>query len=168
MNISADPIAILALIISAIALGWNIYRDVIQKPKFEIITGIFKAIYGPGQVSKNQHISLRALNHGPGKNRVVTVVMATRSSFHFMRKKKFKKIGVMPLAINHPMCNDAARASRLVEPGEEVVFAFPFDKECLLKEEYALLGICDIYGNYSWCSKKEMREMKSRYKTAFS
>jgi len=165
---SFDLIAIIALIISGIALGWNIYRDVIQKPKFEIITAIYNTIDGLGKTSKEQHISLRALNHGPGKNRVVTVALASRTSFHFVRRKKYKKMAVMPWATHHPMCNEAARTSRLVEPGEEVVFAFPFDKECCLSEDYQILGICDVFGRYSWCSKKDLNEMKSRYKKTFS
>lgn len=159
----SDYISIAALSLAVFALGWNIYRDVLQKPKFDVWLSVYQGFHNDGTKLPDEHISLRAVNIGPIRNKASIVTTATHSPLHWLRKKKFKSMGVMFLARNHPLCNQAAKNNELVEVGDEAAFAFPYTADCFLADDFELVGICDGFGKYHWCSKKNIREIKDRY-----
>jgi len=65
-----EPIEIIALVsglsflMAGLSLGWNIYRDVILKPRLKIVFGVFSLV-GRG-VQKQTYLMVKATNHGPG------------------------------------------------------------------------------------------------------
>lgn len=62
----AIGISFCSLLIAALSLGWNIYRDVIRKPhlRVSIMNGVLAQI-NTGQ--KDRRVVITITNHGPGK-----------------------------------------------------------------------------------------------------
>ncbi len=61
-------ISIFSLMLAMLSLGWNIYRDVILKPRLKIRYEL-KTLVRPGSSSRENYIVLSATNYGPGKIR---------------------------------------------------------------------------------------------------
>ena len=60
-------ISIIAAIIAAIALGWNIYRDVILKAKVKVSLHVV-TLYHEELPEKPEFIRISVTNFGPGRN----------------------------------------------------------------------------------------------------
>ena len=64
-------VSIFALITGSLSLGWNIYRDVVLKPRLKVSFGI-KSILVEGEQYRLSEagppfLALQATNHGPGE-----------------------------------------------------------------------------------------------------
>jgi hypothetical protein len=82
-------ISLIAVLISGLSLGWNIYRDVILKPRLSVdiaFGSLIQSSKGNGRMlitSKTNtrdgaFIIITGTNHGPGQIRCTTI--ATRTS----------------------------------------------------------------------------------------
>jgi hypothetical protein len=71
MEKAALTISIISLLIAAFSLGWNIYKDIILKPKIKLSFGV-KSITHDSHLNGETIISIQGVNMGPGQ---VTVGM---------------------------------------------------------------------------------------------
>ena len=72
-SIIAIIISIFSVLVAAVSLGWNIYRDVILKPKV-VVTFAIKNIVGEGRAPSPDYVGISAVNHGPGPVIINTIV----------------------------------------------------------------------------------------------
>lgn len=61
----SDFIAVLALMVSGASILWNIYRDILLKPRLKVRVQI-SVIFQPGLAQRESFIDITATNHGPG------------------------------------------------------------------------------------------------------
>ncbi|GGX63436.1 hypothetical protein GCM10007385_35720 [Tateyamaria omphalii] len=47
-------------------------------------------------------------------------------------------------------------------------FAFPFDAECFLKEDWSQIGVADGYGAVHWAPRKQLQEVRDRFLEEFA
>lgn len=145
-----------AIVLSAIAIGWNIYRDAIQKPKFRVSVSL-KSIHQLGKESDGPHIYVEAINLGPLPNRANSVFACPS---WFGRKFRRRLSAYISPDWNHIA---ATKPAQRIEVGDTATFVFPFAKECFLGEPFAFIGVSDGYGRMHWAPKKQYHDVHSKY-----
>jgi hypothetical protein len=152
----ALAVSMFALIASSLSLGWNVYRDVVLKPRLKVKFGI-KYIVRPGDDETPTQTSpplleLSGTNHGPGEvvcqGAVVRIHSLIRSFF-----REFPYGFVQPDFAN-PFCSKLP--SRLAI-GDQVKVIFPYSRECFLEATPILIGITDSFGRVHWASRRELK-----------
>ena len=163
MEISTTTIAsILAVAISAVALGWNIYRDAIRRPRFRTSIAI-KSILQEGKPARGPFVFVEALNMGPLPNRI---------GFTFARKSWFKRYFLDRTysgAFIYPDYRNPATtpASTRLEVGDSGSFAFQYDKDCFLKEDFSQIGVADGFGKVHWAPRNQLKNAQEKYQKDF-
>lgn len=158
---TTDLVATIALIVSSLTLGWTIYRDAIQKPKFRVSIAI-KTIFQHGHEPDGPYIFVDALNLGPLPNRVSMICI---------RKSWINRI-LHPDDSNAVITPDwrhwanTAAGTRL-DVGDTAQFVIPFDRDAFLKENFIDIGVSDGYGRIHWAKRKQLRVAKKRYRMRF-
>ena len=153
-------ISIGALIISAFSLGWNIYRDIILKPKLLIRFGL-KQIVTSGKLSE-ELIVLSGTNFGPGEINCTGVIISKDSIARRLMRQW--RIGFGVPDFDHPLCHKLP--SRL-EMAQEVTLIFPLSVECILAYKPSRIGIQDSFGRTHWAPDKETRDAVAAFNKKF-
>jgi len=101
-------VSALALIASFVSLGWNIYRDVLLKPRVKVTFGLNTIL-----AERENHrlvqvgepiLRLQATNHGPGEV-VCNAAVCKLKSFAFLRRLFGQDAyGFINPDFNHPHC----------------------------------------------------------------
>ena len=163
---AALAISILALLVSAVSLCWNVYRDVILKPRvkvaFQVVTFFRPAENDRPFFQSPPFLELKVTNHGPGEvvinGAVARLVPLVRLLF-----AKFRYQFLIPDS-NHPYCFKLPH--RLAVGGQATVM-FPFDKGCFLAEKPKRIGVVDSFGRTHWTSRRELKNALREYRKSF-
>jgi hypothetical protein len=70
----ALTISLASLLIAATSLGWNIYRDIILKPKLRVAVRVAKIIQRT-QDGNLDRVIVTVTNFGPGKTRAEMLIL---------------------------------------------------------------------------------------------
>jgi hypothetical protein len=149
--IIAIVISLLSLIISGIALGWNIYRDLILKPRFRVRLGILrwsystKRVYGPD-------LELTVVNFGPGLMVVRAAVIRTQSTFWSWFKNEDSIESV-----------EAENLGAELEKGHKISIEVPNFNECILDKKPLRIGVRDTFGRIRWAPGKDLKKIQREY-----
>jgi hypothetical protein len=154
-------ISLLALIASGFTLGWNIYRDVVMKPKLLVDFGI-KNIIDRSEVSKHPLLIISATNYGPGQ---VTCEMATikKSSLFRILLRRVQHFAVIQDYTN-PLC---FKLPNRMNMAEKINLVFPYDRDCFLEARPTHVGVTDSFGRVHWAPRKQVREALAQYEEEF-
>lgn len=157
----AISISICSVFLSAISLGWNIYRDVILKAKVKATIGICQIVQ-QGLSPSPTVISTRATNHGPGPVQLEIVNIKDTS----LLKKIFKKekFGVVLHDWQNPL---SGRLPHKLEVGESISMHFPYDEDCMLKKGWSHIGISDSFDRVHWANSKLVKFANRKWKEDF-
>jgi hypothetical protein len=102
-------VSILALSASFLSLGWNIYRDVVLKPRLKVAFGIKSMLREDEEHRLSEKgpplLILEITNHGPGGEVVCSGAVAKTESFAFLRSL-FGKLSYCFITpdFKHPLC----------------------------------------------------------------
>lgn len=145
--------------IALFALGWNVYRDIIIKPKVKVRFRIdMIAEEGDDPSSRETVICFHATNHGPG----AVVLQGIGIKTHvFLRKTKWS---ILLHDFHHPI---SSRFPSKLEVGELNHYVLPYRKDIFLKEDFGKIGIYDSFGKYHWAPKTDIKDAKKQYKQDF-
>ena len=156
-------ISILSVLIAGLSLGWNVYRDVIAKPRINVKFAVV-GIHQDGPIGGKTFISLQAVNMGPGQ---VTINMPhirnTSLWKRITRKTQYWGWGIEP-DFNHPLC---CRLPHRLDIADEAKLVFPYREGCFLKKEFTHIGIPDSFGRFHWAPKEDIREAQNQYRRDF-
>ncbi len=166
-----------ALTISAFALGWNVYRDVILKARLQVSVRIDRLCRDEKQLGL--FVSIHAVNLGPGQVTLDSIVMAWRRihrvlAGHVARLLHISIIGrriapafnwTMEYAIIIPDCADAlsTRLPKRLEVGEKAIILLPCNRESVLAQNPTHVGLIDSCGRYHWASGSSLRIARTQY-----
>jgi len=155
-------ISFLSLAIAALSLGWNIYRDVIIKPKLKVNVSVSNIIESmlPEELTK---IVISAVNLGPGSI-TCRMIHARKSSWLLWLFRKTGHVVIMqdseePLGGKLPV---------KLEVGEGLDLLLPYNINCFLAEDLNQVGIIDSFGNIHWSSKKQIQVAKIQHRKDFA
>jgi hypothetical protein len=158
---SAAQVALLisvgSMLVAATSLGWNIYRDVIRKPKLRITLMVGAVIFS--REKHSDRVVITVTNFGPGKTHA-KMLQLRKSSFwrRLFRQEQFA-------ALLHDY--EDSLSGRLPAPldvGEKVDLTFRFAPNLFLVEDFTQLGISDPFGRVYWCKKSDYRRARHNYR----
>lgn len=160
-SIVAIIISIVSVIIGGLALGWNIYRDVVLKPRLKVTFGV-RIIIQSGVPEQLKFLILSVTNHGPGLVKI-NMVSIRRTSFwlKIVRKGDY---AVITMLSKFPY---NAKLPVKLEVGDRVDLLLDYEKNCFLKENYTHIGIRDSFGRVHWANKKDLKMAYKSYHADF-
>jgi len=142
-------------------LGWNIYRDVVLKPKV-VVTFAIKKILSEGADPSPDYVGITAVNHGPGPITLNAIVLKQSSFWRRVLRKKRHAILI------HDYKNPySGTLPRRLEVGETLDLFGAFDAGCFLKESFTHLGLSDSFGRSSWAKAGAMRYNRKKWLEKF-
>ena len=146
-----------SLLVAAISLGWNIYRDVVRKPALRVRLMV-------GQIAHSTfyedlgRVIVTITNFGPGKSEANMLLLRKTSWWRRLFKKRV-------LAILMP--DDDPLSGRLPAPldvGQKVNLTFRFGPDIFLLKDFSQIGISDTFGKEYWCPKRDYRRAQASYR----
>ncbi len=155
-------ISVLSLVTAALSLGWNIYRDIVLKPRVRV-TAIIGPILTPGVKKVGPtYIGISAINHGPGTTTLSLISLKKTSLFKWLARKQ-------EFAIILPDYENPASGNLPYElgVGERIFLPFLYDSECFLKMNMSHIGILDTFGRTHWMKTSQVKKMNVRWREEF-
>lgn len=146
-----------SLIVAAISLGWNVYRDVIRKPKLAVRLLVGAIIY-----SREDHanrIVVTITNFGPGKT-TANMLQLRKSSLwrRIFRRQRFADL------IHDYTDSISGRLPAPLEVGDKVNLTFRFGPDLFLLQDFTQLGISDSFNRVYWCKRSNYHEAQRNYR----
>ena len=163
-TILAILISVAALLISAFALGWNVYRDVILKPRLKVTMQISNILHGDKKLGP--YIDIAATNLGPGFITCDSVLIARKSKLIFLGRwilkllKKNSKYGFVMHDYNNLY---SAHLPKKLEVGERMTLLFPEEKNAFLAVDPTHVGIRDSFGRLHWSTRGSLKITKNDF-----
>ena len=157
----AIVISIFSMLIAAFTFGWNIYRDVIMKPRIKVSFEVIRIVHD-SPIGGDTLISLRAVNMGPGQ---VTISMATNRNTSLWKKitRQTQSWVIIP-SFTHPLC---FKLPHRLDMAQGAQLVFPYKEDCFLKNEFTHIGILDSFGRVHWAPKEDIQNAQNRYRKDF-
>ena len=154
-------ISIFSMLIAVFSLGWNVYKDVIMKPRVKVRFSVSSIVHD-SSINGDTFISLNAVNMGPGP---ITLSMPTsRDASIWKRITGTSQSYVIIPNFKHPIC---FKLPHKLEMAEQAQLVFPYEEGCFLKDEFTHIGISDSFGRIHWAPKKDIEEAKEQYRKDF-
>ena len=153
----AIGISLFSLFIATIALGWNIYRDVILKPRLRLslMNGV---IASPGEKDPPRRVTLTITNFGPGKSRPKGLHLRKTSWWRrILRRQEF---AFLMQDYEDPL---SGKIPCELEVGAGVTLTFRHLPNIFLEGDFNQIGVVDSFGKTHWCSRQNYREVKKSY-----
>jgi hypothetical protein len=154
-------VSVCSAILASLALGWNIYRDVVLKAKvvvsFSVVTILSEAL-----PHKPQYLDITATNFGPGAVSLGTIIAADRPLWRrLLRKVRYAFI--YPDYTN-PL---SARLPAKLETGDKLNLLLPFDEKCFLAHNYTSIGLSDFYDRTHWAPTSDLKKAYAKWLEKF-
>lgn len=148
-------ISFCSLIIAGTSLGWNIYRDVIRRPKLNISLMAGQIV---GSNPMQRRLIVTITNYGPGK---------TKAQILLMRKTSFLRRIFRKSQLAFHMPEDDPFSDRLpsdLDVGDKTTLTFyPRSDLFILNKDYDQIGISDPFGRSHWCSRSDYKRARESY-----
>lgn len=158
----SDIISTFALILAGLSILWNVYRDILLKPKLKVNIQISQLIQ-PGNSRSPTFIDITATNHGPGSIICESIWMKKRSFWRWLFRKK--KVAFILHDYTNPL---SGKLPKKLEVGEKIMLLFPHKEKMFLAYKPTHVGIMDSFGRMHWASKKSLKEAEKSYLKDFS
>jgi len=155
-------ISVFSMLIAALSLGWNIYRDVVLKPKLSVSVAI-KTIVGAGIGRSPEMVCVSATNFGPGSIKLNAILLKDSSLLRRITRN------VRNAYIVHDYENPHTSELPIrLEVGESANYFFRYDQDCLLSESFTHVGLSDSFSRVHWASKRSFQKLRNRWLVDFA
>jgi hypothetical protein len=142
-------LSVIAVGVSSFSLGWNVYRDVILKPRFRVRLRIAEHPRKPvpwwirnPNGTWVPYLELSVVNLGPGLMVVGAAVIKTGGTVERVLAENLE--------------------TRL-EKGERIGIMLPNSDECVLDKKPSRIGIRDTFGRVRWVPRKDLKKVQREY-----
>jgi hypothetical protein len=159
-EITAVVISIFSLSVSFLVLGWNIYRDIVLKPRLKVSLSISKIV--SGTTASALKIAITVVNYG---NRQVTcngVYTDDSTLWKYILRKKINKAFILEETGMY-----GQKLPHELDVGRSCSLLIPFNRDCFFSKKYTRVGVGDVYGRIHWVPKNEFKKAKEQYQTDF-
>jgi len=157
LSMSVDRIlSLTALVLSATAILWNIYRDVLLKPRVKASGGV-RAMFTPLADQPMMVVLIKAINFGPGD--VVCTAIALKNSPLWRRVTHRTKMWTI--------VQTTPPTPHRLEVGDSVDFIIPYNAKSFLGEEFTHVGVLDSFGRHHWIPRRDARRARAQYQRDF-
>ena len=153
----------LSLVIASVALGWNVYRDVILKAKVRVYFGVFRALAaGQRLADGHRYLKISATNHGPGP---VTIVMIAGHAAPLWRRLLRRPESFVILNDHTNPLN--RRLPHKLEIGDTLDLFLPYNDRCVLAGTATRIGVTDSFGRVLLAPAKNLAEAREQFRKDF-
>jgi hypothetical protein len=158
---SSGQIALLisfgSLVVAAFSLGWNVYRDVVRKPKL-----VIRVMVGAIIFSEDKHadrVVVTITNFGPGKS-IAKMLQLRKTSWwrRLFRQQRFAGL------LHDYVDTLSGKLPIPLEVGDSVDLTFRFGPDLFLQHDFTQIGISDPFGRVYWCKRSNYRRAEKQYK----
>lgn len=160
-EIIAIIISCFSITIAALSLGWNIYRDVILKPKLKVSFKIGEIIW-EGQKESIEKIILSVTNLGHGT--IICSMIHWKNTDIYKQLMQSSTAGVIIHDYENPM---SGKLPCKLDVGEKNDYLFSIDKECILEKGVTHIGMRDSFGRIHWAPKIHVKEVMNKYNNIY-
>lgn len=160
-NTIAILISGISLTIAGLSLGWNIYRDVILKPRVRVT--VYKSMIGSEIIPMTEKLCISAVNYGPGSVRL-RMVRFKKSTFK-TRLSRSTAEGYVVHDYHNPLSGQLPKS---LEVGETITLIFPWDNTNVFAESPTHIGICDSFGRDHWAKKGQVQKTLEQWRSQFA
>ena len=156
-------VSIVSALIASLALGWNIYRDVVLKPKVVVSFSVVVILHET-LPERPHYLNITGTNFGPGS--VTLNAIVAREAPFWRRALRIVRYALITPDYANQM---SERLPKKLEPGDKVNMLLPFDRECLLERaEITHVGLSDSYGRNHWASRKDTKKARREWAKEFA
>ena len=149
-------LSIFSIGLACLALGWNIYRDIVLKPRVQTTIGVYDVILEDGSTI-GARIEVRATNFGPGEIVIHNLVASRRRLLN-------RPFTVIIAETRKPGC-DSLPARKSV--GDTVSVCVPYTGDSFLDQDFLRVGLVDTFSRFHWVTRKSLRQAKQQYSKDF-
>lgn len=154
-------VSVVSALIASLALGWNIYRDVVMKPRLVVSVAVVTILHD-SLPELPRFVNLTAVNHGPGTVTISSIIAMNTSIWHRMTRT------VQYAYVTPDYANPyGGRIPAKLEPGGKVELLLPFDRDCVLGQMLSHVGVNDFYGRKHWASRASMKLARAAWRREF-
>lgn len=161
LDIVSFGLGIFSLLIASISLGWNIYRDVILKPRLKVKFGLYHFVQ-TGLVHtkeiEQKYLKIGCINFGPGEIIINSIEFESKPLF-VISKKEYRQGFIIPDDTN-PL---STKLPVKLKVGEGANLILPYKKANLLNDKITRIGVADSFGRVHFCSKQDVKNAKNFY-----
>jgi hypothetical protein len=150
---AAVLISVLSLVVAAVALGWNIYRDVVLKGHLRVGIAVAEAVHTIAG-SQGTFVNITGTNHGPG-DLIVNLLHGKRAGL--------SRQGEQFIVIQNEVNPLADALPKRLAVGETVSLLVPYGEDCLLKDPVKAIGLRDSFGKTHWAPRRELEAAGRQY-----
>jgi hypothetical protein len=151
----SDVVAVLALLVSGASILWNIYRDILLKPRLKVRMQI-SVILQPGSDKRESFIDITATNHGPGPITCESIFSRKRAFFRWVKPKYMFIIR----DYTNPL---SAQLPKKLEVGDKITLLFHYEENLFLAYRPTHVGIRDSFGRLHFADKSSLNEAIDLY-----
>jgi hypothetical protein len=150
-------ISVGSLLVAGLSLAWNIYRDIILKPRVKVRFGLRMLQHDtfPEPVPK---MIISVTNFGPGV--VKQNIILYRNATLWRRLTRTVQQGVVIFDWTEPM---SAKLPATVEPGDKIDLLLPWDEKCCMSEPCTHIGILDYFWRAHWAPRAEVKATREQW-----
>ena len=161
-NIIAIILSVISLAFAGIALGWNIYRDVVLKPRMKVSLAI-STLHSRGASDYTTHIDISATNFGPS---AITAEMIEGRVVPWLLVRLFRKSKYF-VVVNDQSNPLSARLPTKMEVGERINILFPHEADSFLKNGPTHIGLRDSFRRIHWAPKRDIARAITQFQKDF-
>lgn len=151
----ALAISVLSIILAAFSLGWNVYRDVLLKPRVKVSFAIMH-FFEPAGKTTTKFLGLRVTNMGPGAVQLNAVYTKQFSLIRYILRKHTVGYITMPTTV------DGGNLPKQLDVGDQTAISFPYESE-FMAEDFTHIGVGDSFGRVHWAPKKDVITAREKY-----
>jgi len=151
----SDIIAVLALLVASFSIFWNIYRDILLKPRLKVRVQI-SIIIRDNSIKKDSFIDITVTNMGPGVITCEAIFARKRALFRWLQP---------PLAFIVPDYTNplSAQLPKKLEVGEKITLLLPYEENAILATKPTHLGIRDSFIRIHWADRDSLKKAIKSY-----
>jgi hypothetical protein len=149
-------VSCLSLVISGIALGWNIYKDVYLRARVRTLFRLMVLMAGN---HREWRYCFSATNLGPGKVNLQALALVKWSIWR--KLTRHLEHAVMLHDFKHPL---GGKLPYDLDVGQGTQLTFNPDECKFLSENYTHIGLTDSFGRIHWCRRQDMKDAVKAYR----
>lgn len=155
------PIAIscASLILACVALGWNIYRDVVLKARVRVSLAVVRMVSrGSSPQVGDRYVRINATNYGPGPVKI-DLIVAQGASFRQRLTRRPQHFVILTDAENVL----SGTLPHRLQVGETLTLLLPYNRKSFLGSEATRVGVADSFGRSHFAPTRDWRTAKVQF-----
>jgi hypothetical protein len=155
--IFAVIVSVISLLVSLIALGWNIYRDVMLKPRLKVRFSL-SAIHHSTFPKPIITLLLKATNFGPGNIKCSMIQLKNAPLWRRLLRKT--EHAFLMHDYENPL---SGKLPTDLNVGGGLDLLIRYEKDCFLKNDFTHIGLSDSFDRIHWAPHKDIRKAKGKF-----